>query len=398
MVERDLKYELEKLEIIIANELFLDQETKEHPMPEDRKDFRQLLTDEVERVKKKFAHEIFAFEDEHHLERYIQFHQQELIRLADVIGKVKKPTTKAEFAFDSPLRMQACIFIEDLLSFIERHFTKYFDQDTKAPESYIALAGSEVVKGLGELQDLLKNENTDNNLVDLVLDPLKKFIECIPGNQITYRKIIYVKDIHKEITQGISSRPKRTSVDDEIRTVLLYLNFNTINYFRYYTDYINKQVSQTESSSDKIEKFSFILKMINQTQVKPGVAYNHTVRSLRDQVSDWVGEEIFYLEKMHKLNEKHAVSTGLVSEEFKVRTDMSVSQIAYLLRVFLETKIVSNKNISELIRFFSRFFQTKRMENISYESFRVRYYNTEDGTKKSVRSMLLLMVDYINKN
>lgn len=77
---------------------------------------------------------------------------------------------------------------------------------------------------------------------------------------------------------------------------------------------------------------------------------------------------------------------------------MLVSQLAYLLRVFVETKIIHNKNVSEVIRFNSRFFLTKRLESISYESFRVRYYNTEDTTKRSVRNIHLQMVDHINKN
>jgi len=38
---------------------------------------------EVERIKKTFIHEVFSFEDERHLERYIQYHQQALIQLMD---------------------------------------------------------------------------------------------------------------------------------------------------------------------------------------------------------------------------------------------------------------------------------------------------------------------------
>lgn len=391
-----LKYELEKLEHVVTNELLAPGENHV-PITADQLDSsKQILRDETDRIKKKFVHEIYAFEDERHLERYIQLHQQELIRLMDQLAGVRYDADN-----DDPHRHElyryACHAVEELLTFIERHFTKYFDQDTKAPESYITLAGSDMVKTYGELLDNLKTLNVDGHLIDLVLNPMKKFIESIPAGQISYRKIIYVKEIQKEIQRVISSNKETNAIDDHLRAELLYLNYNTIKYFRYYTNFIVAQLENVDSSSGRIERLSYFLKLVNQTQVKPGVGYNRTIHTLKEQLSEWLAEEVFYLEKMHKLNEKNAAGTAL-ADDFKLKTEMSVSQLAYLLRVFIETKVINNKNVSDMIRFFSRFFQTKRLESISYESFRVRYYNTEDGTKRSVRNMLLQMVDYINKN
>ncbi|HPM32861.1 MAG TPA: hypothetical protein PLJ60_21185 [Chryseolinea sp.] len=391
-----LRYELEKLEHVITNELLTTREQGVSVTPDQLETSKNILRDEVERIKKKFVHEIYAFEDERHLERHIQLHQQELIRLMDLLAKVIDDRSEDQNYYE--LHRLSCAAVEDLLTFIERHFTKYFDQDTKAPESYITLAGSDIVKTYGELQDKLNRLATEPQLIELVLHPMKKFIENIPAGQITYRKIIYVKEIQKEIQRIVNfKKDNESSIDDDLRAELLYLNYNTIKYFRYYTNYVVAQLETVDSSSGRIERLSFFLKMVNQTQMKPGVGYNRTIHSLKEQLAEWLAEEIFYLEKMHKLNEKNAAGIVL-AEDFKLKTEMSVSQLAYLLRVFIETKVINNKNVSDLIRFFSRFFQTKRLESISYESFRVRYYNTEDGTKRSVRNMLLLMVDYINKN
>jgi hypothetical protein len=392
-----LKYELEKLEQIIANDLLAAREKDVHIMKEQFESLKNILQDETDRIKKKFVHEIYAFEDERHLERYIQLHQQELIRLMDQLASIRNNENVANNQDYHELYRLACRAVEELLTFIERHFTKYFDQDTKAPESYISLAGSDIVKSFGELQDRLKDLNADIYLIDLVLHPMKKFIENIPMGQISYRKIIYVKEIQKDLHRIIDSIKDEGTIDDDLRLEMLYLNYNTIKYFRYYTNYVVAQLESVDSSSGRIERLSYFLKMVNQTQVKPGVGYNRTIHTLKEQLAEWIAEEVFYLEKMHKLNEKNAAGTAL-ADDFKLKTEMSVSQLAYLLRVFIEARIINNKNVSDLIRFFSRFFQTKRLESISYESFRVRYYNTEDGTKRSVRNMLLLMVDYINKN
>ncbi|PZR19357.1 MAG: hypothetical protein DI539_14280 [Flavobacterium psychrophilum] len=391
-----LAYELEKLEGIITAELLKIHGESIAAHQTDA--VKKALREEAERIKKKFVHEIFGFEDERHLERYIQLHQQELIRLTDLLAsRIKKLNPESESDF-TDLYQFAGSMLEGLLEFIERHFTKYFDQDTKAPESYIILAGSDLVKGFGDLQDQLKQLEADPYLIELALHPLKKFIENIPSGQISYRKIIYVKEVHKELSRVIHAGKRNDEVNEDVRLILLYLNFNTIKYFRYYTNYVNALLREIDSASGRIERLSYLLKTINQTQVKPEVGYNRAIRTLKDQLVDWISEEIFYLEKMYQINEKNLSVGGALTDDFKLRTEMSVSQLAYLLKVFIETKIIHNKNVSELIRFFSRFFQTKRLENISYESFRVRYYNTEDSTKRSVRNILLLMVDHINKN
>jgi hypothetical protein len=77
---------------------------------------------------------------------------------------------------------------------------------------------------------------------------------------------------------------------------------------------------------------------------------------------------------------------------------MSVSQFAYFIKTLTETGVIQNKNVSELIRFLAKFVKTKRSENISYESFRIKYYNAEDNTKGAVRNLLHTAIGYINNN
>lgn len=395
-----LKYELEQLETLLSEKLPKAREGAGSKIG-DYEEIKRHLADEVERIKKRFVHEVFAFGDERHLERYIQLHQQELIRIADELSTRTKASYMPAETPEEPqvlaLLQYAYHLGEDLLLFIERHFTKYFDQDTKAPESYIALAGGDVVKSLHPLREQLQKLNADEALVELVLAPVNNLIESIPGSRITYRKFIYVKEIQKELRRTISTGRMGDDLNEDLRLLLLYLNYNSIKYFRYYTNHIGGLLNDTDPSPDRIERLSYILKMINQSQVKPGVGYNRTMRTLKEQISDWLSEEIAYLERIHQLNAKNSRIDTAMSETFKLRTEMPVAQLAYLLRIFVETKIVHNQNVSELIRFFSRFFLTKRLENISYESFRVRYYNVEDSTKRNVRNILLSMVDYINK-
>jgi hypothetical protein len=84
--------------------------------------------------------------------------------------------------------------------------------------------------------------------------------------------------------------------------------------------------------------------------------------------------------------------------DFKLNFDLSVSMLAYMFRAFTETGVIQNKNASELIRFLTKYAKTKRSESISYESFRIKYYSVESGTKDAVKKMLQSIINFINKN
>jgi hypothetical protein len=75
-----------------------------------------------------------------------------------------------------------------------------------------------------------------------------------------------------------------------------------------------------------------------------------------------------------------------------------VPHLAYLFRAFIETGVIQNKNTSELIRFLTKYVKTKRSESISQESFRIKYYSVESGTKDAVKKMLQTVLNFINKN
>ncbi|MBL0745815.1 hypothetical protein [Chryseolinea lacunae] len=389
-----MKYELEKIESIIATGLFTSDGKPLYESKELTSGLQNTIMEEVERIKKTFIQEIFLFQNERHLERYIQFHQQELIRLINILS-IEDSTIHAVEA--ARLKTHCHWAIENLLHFIEDHFTKYFDQDIKAPQHYVSAAAMDVLKSISDLKVQLASLKAEEQLVDLALAPLLKFIEISQSGKLTYRDVIYVNEIRKELYQVTYQHNPTRDLNEDLRQAILYLNFNTLPYFRYYTIHLNAFLHNADAGQDKLEKLSYALKLLNQSQVKPGVGYDRTLPSLKQQIGDWLVEEISYIERTQAQDRKQPVSSQL-SQDYKIKIDLSVSALAYLLRVLFEIKLVQNKNMSDTMRFFVRSFQCKRLENISFESFRVRYYNTEEGTKKNVRNILLQMVDHINKN
>jgi hypothetical protein len=383
-----VKYEMEELERLISADqsAFVDR-SKINPIDD--------INQEVERIKQTFVHEVFTFEDEQHLERYIQYHQQALIRLMDeavVQHQERNDNQQQKNSYQNTYNL-----LQDLLTFIERHFAKYFDQDAKAPESYIATAKEDAFTKLDELQNGLKERNADPRIIDLMLYALRKIADEGTA-RTTYRKVMYAKSIQKELFR-LFEKPEIPEIDSELRQLMYYLNYNSIKTFAYHTHYINSLLAEAETRADKIEKLSFVLKEINQAQVKPGIRFKQDAPSLKDQLTCYISEEIDYLERVHQLsNNPHVRSQDSFLDTFKLKLELSVAQLAYLIKVFIEVKIIQNKSLTELLRFLAKFVVTKRAESISFDSLRAKHYNVERSTKESVKSMLLVMVRYIEKD
>lgn len=347
------------------------------------------VAQEVERIKQTMVHRVFSFEDERHLERYVQQHQRATVLLMDKIGSLKGNSSSEAFY------RQLYSSLEGLLRFIEKHFTRYFDQDAKAPEEYIALARVDAEEHIGKLEKEMLARKVDLPLVEAVLHCLRKVSEKGDRSEITYRRVLYATEVREEISQVLQRSIETDDINEEIRMAINYLNYNSIKVFAYHAKYFDAILQSDDSRTEKVERLSYALKKINQSQVKPGVFYDKDRPSLKDQLCCYLKEEIDYLER---LNHGSGPKASDSLHGFKLKLEISVSQLAYLMRVFVDTQVVQNKNITEVLKFLAQYIITKKSEAISYTSFRVKFYNIEIGTKEAVRNMLFTMIRYIDKN
>lgn len=382
----NIKYELRDLE----------KEFSQGPSPkESRKEhWVNLIKTEVERIKQTFIQEVFNFEDERHLERYIQYHQQALIQLIDKSASLSDGNNNNKSFYQAFYSA-----FEELLTFIERHFTKYFDQDAVAPQGYLSRSRKDARNNIKKLQKALAAKQADERLTDLILRVLVKIIEGRSSTGISYRKIMYSKEIQKELFLLMDKPIDGSALNEEIRQIIYYLNYNSTRVLTYHAHYFTALLDNSEFRTEKIEKLSFELKKITQAQVKPGISYHQDAPSLKSQLIDYLTVELEYQERLQKLSSHSSdpPSTNFM-DGFKLKFDASVSQLAYLLKVFLETKLIVNSNISQVMTFIVRFVVTRKSENISIGSLRSKFYNTEHGTKESVRDMLATMIQYIDRS
>lgn len=382
-----VQYELHEFERLSSPQEFRHEHKK-------KTDLTKLISSEVERIKQTFIHEVFSFEDERHLERYIQYHQQALIRLLDKAALHSESGSSQERDGFKMLHTG----LENLLSFVERHFTKYFDQDVKAPEGYIKVASSDLKKAAQRIDKALSERKADPRLNVLLTQVLREIFERSDENTITYRMVLYAKTVVKEINSLLTRSEPMQDINEELRQLLYYLNYNSVKVLTYHAHFITALIDAAETRSEKIEKLSFILKKLNQAQVNPGMRYYPPGPSLKDQLNSYINEEIEYQEKLQQLNAPSPDRPhNPFSSGFRLKFDASVSQLAYLLRVLVETKIIINNNLTQVLQFFARYVETQQSDSVSFGSLRSKFYTLETGTRDSVRNMLLSMLQYIDR-
>ena len=397
-----MTYELDFFEEFIRKESISVRSTSQGIMPEftERKN---LIQEEVERIKRSFQLFLFNTECEIRIENVIQHHQAQIISLANqiikCIDKVEAP--RKDQVSDEQTKANLCKVIyeslEELLTFFETYFSKYFNQDEKIPSTYAQMARKEIIENLKLIEAEAKEKELDSTLLNILLYPAKDFVDDPSKRNVTFRRLIYLKQLTRDLIMILRKQTKATYTDD-VCLHLFYLNFNSYYFLTYTTDKISNEVRELTTLVDQVERLSFWIKLLNQNQVKPGFALKTERLSIQEQLGIWLSEEIHFIEKKKQLTFMMPPSMPLAkTESFKVNTILSVPQLAYLIRLSKEAGLITNQNQTELLRFFAEHFSSAKNKNVSSESLRVKYYSVERSSVRSVETILERMVAYSKK-
>lgn len=391
-----MEYEFKNIESLIRSAI--DSAGKSNKaFAEPFVQIKNAVAAECKRIKKSFTFCVWQLENSQQRSHYVQYHQHRLILLIDELFEISR-SEKAKGASNHSRLSSETFFLydqlEDILTTIRKSFSEYYSLDIKVPEP----DKEKVLKSIENKCSEVRNYNriNENDLITICLKDVSEF----QGQEgITYRKIEYTELLIDSITDLVRSNQDNGLDEKEIQSLLFSLNYNCQEYFKYYVDNIQDQLAELGSDSERLEKLAFHNKTINQVQPKSGLVYDSDCKGIKTQLSEWISEEVQFLERRRDLTTvSHIAENDLVKKDFKLEFDMSVSQFAFFIKSFIETGVIQNKNISELIRFLSKFVKTKRSENISYESFRIKYYNVEDSTKNAVKNTLHNSIGYINSN
>lgn len=394
-----MKYELDALDQLVSD--IHPSTTKEQIDANEYINYKDRIISESDRIKKAFVKMSFSDRKEKHIERYFQNHQSELIRLTD---RALHYLEQEDSLLDDPgepsrisLYTHTYSYLDSILGYLEKYFVKYFNPDTNVPEGYRLITKTDLKEKLQPIKDNIQVLNLDERLMDIILAPVRALIND-RITAISFKDLVYLKTLTVELEQWPDSNFKSEHPIDGVICSMVYLNYNSYKFFGFCTEHITNDYQEKESLSDQIECLSWYSKCISQSPTKPGFSYKPDRQSLKDFLLEWIDVEMSHLEKSRQLSLNISTDKAIgVDGNFKLNTSLSVAQLAYFIRILLDTKVIQNRNQKEVLKFISQFFRTKKTENISVESLRNKFYNTEASTRKGVKDVVSELLNEIKK-
>jgi hypothetical protein len=345
---------------------------------------------EKETIKQYLRKKSLKIKREKELELFIQQYQAEVIELLDVVYAEKLENHSGSFGrlFDVLLKD-----LEEVLSHIERRYNKYFNLDEKAPASYLSMTQGDLRNRIGILKRFIGDGLNNEELIKIVFTPLSEFLEL--KENVSYRQLMYMKDFVLELEEWRSEKGKVADLRSFLE-LLFYMNFNVSFMASFLLGQVADSINAIPDHRKRLERLVEIQKEYNQAQVRPGVSFRANVVPLKELVSHWIDEEIYYLEKKQRLLSVPAVvQDQLVAEEDKIHLSCPVDVFALLVRSAKDVKLILNRHMSGTFRSFARFTRTNKAEAPSAKSLLKKTYVADRKAKRAAIEVLERMIEFI---
>ena len=359
-----------------------------------------MAKSEQEKIKKKLLELVLSINNEHNTCLFINHFQVRLINLSNLLyGHVNEGSdflsfSEAKTEISEFTKISVLQILDDLLSHSQVHFSQFINPAFIIPNKLRDIANKQFECVLSDFNSL--SGCLPNKFIEIITEPLQKFITN--PEIATNQHLNYLKRFSTDLLMVIEQNDE-TQLFSHLKTKLFYLNFNSVGYFNFLTEEMNEALSKIDSHAHKIEKLSWFLKEINQMPVKPEFAYNQGQKSIQGLASHWIVEELCHLEKsIHCASISAQNVNNSISADSKVSTALSVPQLAYFIKILVETGVVNSPNDRDLIKFIATNTSSKKAATISPESLRIKYYSVEENTKDEIKDIVIKLLNHINKS
>ena len=384
-----LKLELGNIELLVREIIGLA--TTKTIIEEEFEVLRQAVLVEAKRIENSLQEQFLSADKETILRKFFRYHATSLVSILDDIpdsSRVLEADTMNSFAISFVYST-----VENLLSFIRNLVPQYWMEGIVAPKRFSESILTEIEGSTENLLFTLSKSGIDDKTRELIV----LTFQMQPKN-ISYERLLFLQLLQSELSriEWSDSNPER--VKQRFIDTLIKLNFNEPSFVGYYSEHVTDALKGCETLVDRIDQLGYLFKLMNQAYVRPGIIYNPSMAGIKEQLLELLANELDYYQLKRQLNLTASKGDLLIKNDFKLIFDMSVANLAFLFKLFIETGIIQNKNASEVIRFLTKFVKTKKSETVSYESFRIKYYNIESGTKDAVKKTLQSLLNFISKN
>ena len=323
---------------------------------------KKKIRSDINQIKKKTVN----FKSTDAIEVYVQSLQIELLQFREEKGKYK-----------------SC---DDRLSFLENFYPNHLDQSLPISD----LGKQKLINTLTCLSEIRIKFKSLNTYLEKVLWPL-----LYPEKQrdFSIHQANYMLYLHKKwVKEFIPSHPNYQ--EKELLQFLISYNYNTSPFFEYITGQVILLLSYEEDPKMQIQTLTSYMNELERVPICVEKGFSYDFKSIKNMLAKWLSQEVEH--SKDKIGLGFSVIPKSSTKEAKLEMNLSIAQIAYIIKLLYKKGIITNSNQIEVINIVRNVVRSKRAQDISFNSFNSKYYNIEDNTKESVLAMFAELKDQIN--
>ncbi len=286
---------------------------------------------------------------------------------------------------------QVAAQLEDIIIFLKNNFARFFNTDLHLPLPVRLREGNELKRQWKMIIKGMPGTESNNRLLHILERHITGVVDLKERAQVTYHQVAYLKNLIKEIS-GYFSTTTCQSVYASLTELLISCNFNDLVFIREVCANIRAEMEKKESDVCRFEFLKTCYKQVSQLLEINVIPFYATLPSVQKTILDWISQELVHLEWMSVADERVAIS-----EDGKIQTSVSVQVLALFTRLFKDSGIYTNTNITELLKAVSSLFSTHRQLDISFGHLQNKYYQIDEGTKRKVIDLLMSMAQQCKK-
>ncbi|WP_282038192.1 hypothetical protein [Saccharicrinis aurantiacus] len=280
----------------------------------------------------------------------------------------------------------------NLFDFIKCRFPNYFDAKLKLPNIIVE---RERKKSVIDKNWLIMNNQFFNDL-HVLLKPFIQLAVC-KNSKFTYKRIAYLNLVAPKLKKVLSKFAEKDQLLEEIIKTFIVYNYNYPPCYTFITEKMTERLAEESTDESRSNMLTQYEKRIQQLPQCTTEQYSYKYESLKSNILNWIQQELKYTAfKMNTVTTPISNKTIIKPAPEKIKTNLSVPQIACLLRQFMEAKIIQSKTKKETLHIFAQILTSTSSARISGNSLNKKYYNIDDHSAKVVKELILNLYKSFN--
>jgi hypothetical protein len=282
-------------------------------------------------------------------------------------------------------------FLLRLIDHLMVYYKPYFNWEKNAPAAYQRRLTAQIKSRTALLKADLLSSAIDSLLRDCLIKWLNEISDNSTGTHYNFRGLNYFNQLIAQLS-AVDLTTKNAEV--QLLELLLRFNFNHLAFLVCRQQMITEKINRLPNAALRLAFLQQQKADVSGAAEIGDTGYDFTWPSLKGMLSGWLQEQIILRDIEAKRDQELKTTCSFQKQSL----ELSVAQLACLIRLFTEENIFVSKNIKSIFQFFAAHYQTKRQAVISAGSLSKEFYSIDQHTAARVKDMLQKMVTRINRN